>query len=69
MLLTTLYNNLEKHPEIGVLSGLSGWVVGHIDSINLGTDILKFIGTGLGVGIAVLTLWIKIIELRKKKSK
>jgi hypothetical protein len=68
MILTTLYNSLEKNPEIGVLSGLSAWVVGNIESINIGTDILKFVGAGLGVAIAGLTIYAKILDIKKKRA-
>lgn len=69
MLVTSIYHYLEKHPLLGVISGFGAYGINYINAINLGTEVLKFVGAGLGVGIAALTLYIKIIELRKNKRK
>lgn len=54
---------LQKHPLIGMICGIAGSAIHWMGFVG---PILSFIGLVLGVGIAAITLHIKIMEWRLK---
>ena len=57
---------LQKHPILGILSGLMGSSLHFIEVLS---PILSFIGLVLGVGIAAITLHLKLMEWKEKRKK
>ena len=56
---------LQKHPEIGLSGGVGA---GALYWIELAGPLLSFIGVCLGVGIAAITLHLKVIEWKEKRK-
>jgi len=57
---------LQKHPLIG---GLGGTGAGVLYWIEIAGPILSFVGVCLGVGIAAITLHLKMMEWKEKRNK
>jgi len=57
---------LQKYPTIGLGGGLGGGILYWIE---IAGPILSFIGVCLGVGIAAITFYLKIVELKLKRRK
>jgi len=57
---------LQKYPAIGAAGGVGGSLFYWIDFLG---PILSFIGVVLGVGIAAITFYLKVQEVRNKKKK
>lgn len=56
---------LQKHPLLGIISGLMG---SSLHFINILSPILSFIGLVLGIGIAAITLHLKVLEWKEKRK-
>ena len=57
---------LQKHPGIGIGGGASAGILYWIE---LAGPILSFVGVCLGVGVAAITLHLKIMEWKEKRKK
>lgn len=63
--LAQLPDVLQKHPGIGLSGGVGA---GALYWIEITGPVLSFIGVILGVGIAAITLHLKIIEWKEKRN-
>ena len=59
-------NILQKHPEIGLSGGVGGGILFWIE---IAGPVFSFIGVCLGVGIAAITLHLKMMEWKEKRNK
>lgn len=67
--MTTLLNN---KPVIGVVSGASSWGLYEIKELLTNDGILKYVagaGIWLGIAVAVMTLYLRVLEIRKVHKK
>ncbi len=55
---------LKNHPEIGIIGTITSVLFTMVENLE---PILKFVALILGVGIGIVTLYIKILEAIKKR--
>tara|TARA_R110000764_G_scaffold101786_3_gene187092 strand:+ start:550 stop:777 length:228 start_codon:yes stop_codon:yes gene_type:complete len=57
---------LQKHPAVGGLGGVGGGILYWIE---IAGPVLSFVGVVLGVGVAAITLHLKMMEWKEKRKK
>ncbi|MFI5138213.1 MAG: hypothetical protein ACHQIM_10325 [Sphingobacteriales bacterium] len=66
--MTTLLN---QKPAIGIFSGISSGILYFLKSLFTDDLILKWVaglGIWMGLIVALLTVWLRVIEIRKNKD-
>jgi len=64
-------NHLNQKPAIGIISGGISWMLYVLKQVFTSDDILKYVaGIGIWVGalVALMTMYLRWLEIRKKRS-
>jgi hypothetical protein len=67
-----MFDLLNNKPQIGVISGLGSWIMYILQEVFTNDAFLKIVagfGIWLGLIVAVLSVWSKLIEIKKLKRK